>query len=310
MDGSEQWVRAEAAADYTKVIWAVRFKCNKFNCSFDLRKFPFDQQALFIRVSSGWDEAKVQFVMSTREEPSRQAYDDYNLPDYNLVSSRIADVHSVDKRDGLYLCRSDPTSSNSGVRYNSLFLIQPVIRNPEFYLLNLYLPSFLISSSCLVIWVFLVEDFSSRSNIIMTLLLTVVAFRPTIGQNLPRLPYITYLDRYAVVSLAMIIVIGIIASALSSASKCVTEPNRAPVLCGGIETVLNTGVNATAVDYVHIDHADYVCLVVLSVFWGVYQLFELTMICNARRIEQKTVDQDRQRQAQKHRESKTDETKK
>jgi len=268
-------VRAEKHGDHTKVVWAIRFKCNKFTCLFDLRQFPFDQQALFIRISSGWDESKVQFAISTREFPTRQAYDDYNLPDYTLLDARIADVKSSDARDANYLCRSSAKSSNLGVRYNSIYIIQNIIRNPAFYLLNLYLPSFLISSSCLVIWVFLPEDFSSRSNIIMTLLLTVVAFRPTIGQNLPRLPYITYLDRYAVVSLALIVVIGIIASGLSTAAICVIEPDRKPTLCSQVLPTL---------DYTHIDHADYVCLVVVSVCWLVYQFLEALLIALSLRI--------------------------
>jgi len=284
MAGSEQWVRAEKFEDGVKVIWAIRFRCNKFTCQFDLRQFPFDQQALFIRISSGWDESKVQFVISTREEPCRQAYDDYNLPDYELVGSRIADVHSLDSRDSRYMCRSDKSSSNSGVRYNSVFLIQNVSRHPEFYVLNLYLPAFLISSSAFTAFVFAVEDFNGRATVLMTLLLTAVAFKQVIGQNLPRLPYVTYLDRYALMSLALIVLIGIIAAAESTAAVCVDAPNRRPTLCNQVLKPL---------DHSNIDHADHICLIVVSVVWGFYQFVEAILIGMARRVEQKAINQER-----------------
>jgi len=197
------------------------------------------------------------------------------------VGNRIADVYSTDTRDAKYLCRSDTSSSNSGVRYNSIFLIQNISRDPSFYLLNLYLPTLLISSSAFISFVFYVEDFNGRSSVLMTLLLTVVAFKQVIGQNLPRLPYITYLDRYALISLALIVLIGVIASALSTAAVCVEAPQRKPTLCSEVLPTL---------DHRFVDHADYICLVVVSIIWVAYQLFEMVLIVKARRIEQKGVE--------------------
>jgi len=135
MDGCEQWVRMERHEWHAKVIWAVRFRSSSFTCLFDLRRFPFDQQALFIRISSGWDERKVQFV-TAKTDPCRESYDDYNLLEYDLVENRIADVYSTDARDARFLFRSDTSSSNSLVRYNSVFLIQNVSRQPGFFSLE------------------------------------------------------------------------------------------------------------------------------------------------------------------------------
>jgi len=227
----------------------------------------------------------VQFVASTRDKPTRVAYDDYNLPDYEIVSSRIADVQSIEPRNSRYLCRSNMSSSNSGVRYNSIFLIQNVSRHPEFYVLNLYLPTLLISSSGFIAFVFAVEDFNGRASVLMTLLLTVVAFKQVITQNLPRLPYVTYMDRYALVSLALIVLIGVIAAAESTASVCVIAPTRRPTLCS---TILPT------LDFANIDHADHVCLIVVSVLWMAYHLIEGCLIGLARRIEQSELQEERE----------------
>jgi len=280
MGGCEQWVRMERHEEHAKVVWAVRFQCGTFTCLFDLRKFPFDQQALFIRISSGWDERKVQFVTASTDAV-KETYDDYNLMEYERIGNRIADVYSTDARDAKYLCRSDTSSSNSAVRYNSIFLIQNISRDPSFYLLNLYLPTLLISSSAFISFVFYVEDFNGRSSVLMTLLLTVVAFKQVIGQNLPRLPYITFLDRYALISLALIVLIGVIASALSTAAVCVDAPTRKPTLCTEV---------LPSLDLQFVDHADYICLVVVSIIWLAYQFFELILIFQARRIEQKGVE--------------------
>jgi hypothetical protein len=277
MEDTEQWVRMERHETHAKVVWAIRFRCGQFTCLFDLRTFPFDQQALFIRISSGWDERKVQFVTAPKDA-CRETYEDYNLMDYDLIANRIADVYSTDSRDARYLCRSDTSSSNSGVRYNSIFLIQTVLRQPGFYVLNLYLPTLLISSSAFTAFVFYVEDFGGRSTVLMTLLLTVVAFKQVIGQNLPRLPYITYLDRYALVSLALVVVIGVMQSALSTAAVCVEAPTRKPTLCMDV---------LPSLDHRSVDHADYVCLVVVSILWTVYQFGEIFLILKARHIEQR-----------------------
>lgn len=274
MSEAEQWMRMERHESHVKVVWAIRFKCGQFTSMFDLRKFPFDQQSLIIRISSGWDERKIQFVASAKH-PSRSVYNDYALPDYRLTGNRVADVYSIDKRDAPYLCRSDPSSSNSAARYNSIFLIQCVARRPRFYVLNLYLPAFLISSSAFTSFVFYVEDFGNRTGILMTLLLTVVSFGGVIGQNLPRLPYITYLDRYNLATLGLIVLIGIVAAALSSAAVCVDAPERKPTLCGSV---------LPSVDHSFIDNADYVSLVVIAVFWMVYQILEFGFVVIARQI--------------------------
>jgi len=272
IEEGEQWVRIEHQDTHAKVFWAVRFRSGDFTCLFDLRKFPFDQQALFIRISSGWDETKVQFVTAAKDA-CREVFEDYNLMDYDLVGNRIVDVCCTDPRDARYLCRSATSSSNSGARYNSIFLIQNVSRAPGFYVLNLYLPTLLISSSAFVAFVFYVEDFNGRSSVLMTLLLTVVAFKQVIGQNLPRLPYLTYMDRYALVSLALVVLIGIITSALSTAAVCVVSPTRRPTLCTSV---------LPSLDYHNVDHADYVCLVVVSVLWMFYHLVETYLILKAR----------------------------
>jgi len=274
LDNSEEWVRMERQGEDIDVCWTIRFHATKFTSVFDLRRFPFDQQALVIRICSTWDEKVVQF-RAQGPDACRQAYDDYNLQDYELTLGRLVDVESKDPRDSCYMTRSDSSSSTSGARYNSIFLLQHVARHSGFFLLNFYLPTFLIASCCFIAYAIVVEEFGSRASILVTLMLTVVAFKQVIGQYLPRLPYITYMDRYALAGLSLVVVIGIIHASLAAASLCVDKPTRKPMLCTTVGTVF-TSRSA-------VDHADYICLVVSSISWAVYQIFEVFMICRARR---------------------------
>jgi len=277
---AEEWVKMDRAGEQIHVCWAVRFHSTKFTCVFDLRNFPFDQQSLVIRVSSTWDEKKVQF-RANPVDPVLQSYGDYNLQDYSLTTGRVVDVTSRDSRDDCYTTRSDAGSSTSGVRYNSAFLIQVVARNPGFYLLNLYLPTFLISSCSFACFAFVVDEFAGRSAILVTLLLTVVAFKQVIGQHLPRLPYLTYLDRYVLTGLSLVVIVGILTSSLAAASVCVDTPTRKPTLCG--QVLLGT------LDHQYVDYGDFICLVATSITWAFYQLFEVFMIFRARREDTGTI---------------------
>jgi hypothetical protein len=276
-------VKLDRAADKIRVCWAIRFHSTTFTCVFDLRQFPFDQQSLVIRVCSTWDEKKVQF-RANPVDPVLRSYGDYNLQDYELTTGHIVDVTSRDSRDHCYATRSDAGSSTSGSRYNSVFLIQVVSRNPGFYLLNLYLPTFLISSCVFSCFAFVVDEFGGRSAILVTLLLTVVAFKQVIGHHLPRLPYLTYLDRYVLAGLSLVVIVGILTASLAAAAVCVANPTRKPTLCGA--DLLGT------LDHQYVDYGDFVCLVAASITWLCYQFFEMYMIFRARRIDYGSIRKD------------------
>jgi len=271
MCNTEQWVRMERSGENISVVWSVRFHSTSFTCIFDLRRFPFDRQHLVVRVSSTWDEKKVQF-RSSQTDTISSVIADYNIQDYQLAGTHIVDVTAGGTR---YATRSDPGSSTSGVRYNSIFLVQTVQRNPGFYMFNLYLPTFLIASFAFAVFAFVVDDFSGRSSIIVTVLLTVVAFKQGIKQYVPSLPYVTYGDRYILAGLGMVIIIAIETASLAAASLCVSGPQRRPTLCGA--TVLGS------LKYANVDFADAVCWAADVGVWLGYHLVEAILIGRASR---------------------------
>jgi len=253
----------------------VRFHNTGFTCAFDLKKFPFDRQHLAVRVTTMWDERRVQFLKS-ETEPVRSITEDSNLQDYRLTTARIVDQNTPWQSDLLCPCRSDPGTSTSLCRYNSAYLIHTVQRYPGYYLFNLYLPTFLISTFALSVFAFTADQFDGRSNIIVTVLLTVVAFKQSIKQQVPILPYITYVDRYILAGLGLVVVVAIETAALSAASICVAEPSRKPTLC-------SSDVLGKVAYYGFVDTADQICWGVDVGAWLIYNIFEAFMIFGANR---------------------------
>jgi len=202
----------------------------------------------------------------------REAFDDCNLQDYQLVGGRVVDVTSPHAHSrGRYVARSDPHGSGTGARYNSIFFVQRVRRYPGFYLFNLYLPTFLICSFAFSAFAFLVDDFTDRSNIIVTVLLTVVAFKQAIKQYTPSLPYQTFVDRYILAGLSAVIILAIEMASLSAAAVCQATPSRKPTLCG--PALLGS------LDYKYVDIGDFVAMVSTGGVWLLYQVFEFYEIC-------------------------------
>ena len=70
-------------------------------------------------------------------------------------------------------------------------------RKPHFFYFNYFGPLFMIGNLNGVALVIPPDDLATRAQIILTLILTLVAFKMTISQMLPRLPYPTVLDKCA-----------------------------------------------------------------------------------------------------------------
>ena len=68
-------------------------------------------------------------------------------------------------------------------------------RRPHFYYFNYFGPLFVIGNLTGVALIIPPDDLATRAQIILTLILTLVAFKMTISQMLPRLPYPTILDK-------------------------------------------------------------------------------------------------------------------
>ena len=150
---------------------------------FELRRFPFDSQALLIVVHPFVRQAgQIEFTSYSREAWAIKEFTQYSsLAQWNLqgVGSSIGHSH-------LYGNMHAPEAR---------FTIN-VKRRYNFYLWKVFLPLLLM---VLLSWsVFWVEarDLSNQVQIAVTTILTVIAFAFAISATMPRVPYLTYIDAF------------------------------------------------------------------------------------------------------------------
>lgn len=187
------------------VEYAERFSVS-LEGNFDLSLFPFDSQTLQIKIESlAWSEEYLVF----HEADNMIAFSDqFVLPEWHWnpdkdLSYRVEEIKEI---------RDDVPFSEFVVDLN-------VHRLPGFYILKVFMPmALIVALSWAVFWM----DESSlgeRLGISFTGLLTVVAYQFIVGDTLPRLSYITFMDaliNYSFVLMALTVVVNVFVHILRS----------------------------------------------------------------------------------------------
>ena len=163
-----------------------------FREQFELRHFPFDVQALTVTVSCK-----------------------HALADVKLLEDRFDDVESILRNQfspttdfalsGPFM---EPGTDKARERYPLLHITFVGERRAANYMWNIVLPSFLLS--CLAFTTFSIpqDEAADRLSVSLTLLLTSVAFKHMVSQELPRISYLTLLDTYILLSFAFLALVG------------------------------------------------------------------------------------------------------
>jgi hypothetical protein len=140
---------------------------------FDFRNFPFDHQQFYVRILCMYREEVYHYI----------AWDEKNSVGEQLgeeewmVTSYSTNVTSLKVND-----------------YNSLFSFGFVAeRHISFYLVRFFMPILIILGLTWITW--FVRDYSKRITIAAGNLLLFIAFSFTIGDDLPRLGYLTTMDK-------------------------------------------------------------------------------------------------------------------
>lgn len=163
----------------------------------ELFEFPFDVQDLSITVMSEKPIDEVELVEDPHEihKIYKQSFiDEQEFYLYKYIESQKKEL----AKD-----RADPSLLRSGL------LIQcRAARRPAYFIWNSFSVTLLIC--CLSFVTFAVEPalVQNRLQLSFTLVLTAVAFKFVVNQSLPRISYLTYLDRYI---LATMIVLAVVA---------------------------------------------------------------------------------------------------
>jgi len=188
--GMQDWI--EIFSDGT-VQSRIRDK-SKFKARFDFRRFPFDSQLLTYEI---WSEFPSFMVEINADEPGMSDYKEtkyaYENGDNEGITIPGWSLESVDYENYSYI-------ENDGYPYTGFILELEVKRQSSYYLFKIILPiMFILVISWSVFWV-RGSQLEAKVNVTIVCLLSLIAYNFIIDEDLPKLPYLTFLDSFILLS--------------------------------------------------------------------------------------------------------------
>jgi hypothetical protein len=160
-----------------------------FRVPMELKSFPFDRQCFSFILESQF------FALRPWE------LGDDNSPEF--VPYQTMSVTTLLDMWRLHAV----TAMGSRAMGTELFVIKTfAARNPHYYFWNIIAVMFLIIMCSSLIFAVDVHDTADRAGIALTLLLTAVAYKFVIASELPKIGYLTLLDKYMIFSFAVLAV--------------------------------------------------------------------------------------------------------
>lgn len=181
----------------------------RLDADYDLRRFPFDRQTLEVQVESfTWDRDHVQWLA---DDSITGFAEGLEIPEWRIVEvgSRVDDVSVI----------------RGSVPFSRYTLFINVERKTGFYLWKVILPLLIIVALSWSVFWMSDERFAGRSRISATGVLTIVAYQFVIAEDLPRVAYLTLLDKMMIVSFG-ILAVTVLESLLVSRHQD-SDPERA-----------------------------------------------------------------------------------
>jgi hypothetical protein len=173
------YVHANGTVQYSLGITA------SFRTALDYRRFPFDRQTLNIQIDSfQWNKDKVIFV------PKETAFEKPTLPELNslYVTNISATVESY--TPPLYQAQE----------FSTYVLNIDVSRNPAYYIYQMLIPLFLVMGICFCAFFFPITDLPNKVYLALTGILAFFWTKFSINEDLPRIGYMTILDKAFLIS--------------------------------------------------------------------------------------------------------------
>ena len=181
-----------------------------FRQSFDFKKFPFDKQKLIINISSGtrstsdkeFNKIATDTASVTLITPENGAYiginkfkknnylREWKVNSVDITSNEIIDKNYYDKDLKKIITHNE----------NTLNLEINVERNHNHYVYKIIVPVFLILCvAWFVLWI-PTKYFEARLATSMVALLSLIAYNFVFANDIPKLEYLTALDKYILLS--------------------------------------------------------------------------------------------------------------
>jgi len=147
---------------------------------FDLRQLPFDVQKFFVRL--GLIESTRHFVFVAD-------------PEFNRVGQHLGEEEWI-----ITDWETSVTEVQMRDQHSQFDFVMHAQRHVMYYVVRIFVPLALLIA---VSWIsFFLKDYSKRVDVSAGNLLAFIAFNFTLGSDLPRLGYLTFLDQLMVIAFA------------------------------------------------------------------------------------------------------------
>jgi len=154
------------------IFYEHRFNASLLALDFFFRDFPFDQQDIWIEIRSfGFDASNIIFTQ-------------FDVPEYDRIG--------IDFDEDEWIVQDQNTTIETVNNFSHYRFTVTIQRDVLFYLNRFLLPLFLIVLMGYAI--FFIKENDTRVETSSGLLLIFIAFNFTIGDDLPRITYITFMD--------------------------------------------------------------------------------------------------------------------
>ena len=188
--------------DYTHVYYSQVIQ-GKFAERFELQKFPFDFQLLQIR-GILWDcpqhiSKMTPHGMRTLECAKPVTFINGGSLIYKEAFIQRDAWRMVDK---VFISQNKTHAERNedGIQYATLDIKVCIWRSCNFYMYNIVAPIFLMVILSFTSFISPCSELDNKMQINLTLLLTLVAFKLAVAQYIPATSYLTYLDKYVILS--------------------------------------------------------------------------------------------------------------
>eukprot|EP00942_MAST-04A_sp_MAST-4A-sp1_P010781 g10781.t1 len=162
------------------VMWNQGFQVVLAN-NFPLQEFPFDYQTLLV---------------SMRQDDSR-SWDMYNFT-VAIVQFNVEALHMAEW--DLY----EPSVRRGSPGHKEAKIHLHVRRDPGFFITNVCMIIGMLSATGLIVFTLGTDDLNDRINVILTLLLTAVAFKFVIADAIPKVGYSTRVDSFVILNMGFL----------------------------------------------------------------------------------------------------------
>ena len=181
-----------------------------FRQEFDFKKFPFDKQKLIINITSGTRSTSDTSLNKTAKDtmavtfitPENGAFSSLNkfkdknyLKEWKVLS---VDIKSKEIIDENYYDKD--LKKNITHNENTINLVINIEREYKHYIYKIIIPVFLILCvAWFVLWI-PTKHFETRLTTSMVALLSLIAYNFVFADDIPKLQYLTSLDKYILLS--------------------------------------------------------------------------------------------------------------